>query len=64
MFSYQTLRSVTFLPDPTKIMVGEANERYLVRVSASILFAKVEIILTIRSSWLNSVHKVSRRRQT
>lgn len=31
MFSYQTLRSVTFLPDPTKIMVGEANERYLVR---------------------------------
>ncbi|TYZ59124.1 hypothetical protein PybrP1_000049 [[Pythium] brassicae (nom. inval.)] len=29
MFSYQTLRSVTFLPDPTKIMVGEANERYL-----------------------------------
>lgn len=32
MFSYQTLRSVTFLPDPTKIMVGEANERYLVCV--------------------------------
>ncbi|KAI9922685.1 hypothetical protein PsorP6_002563 [Peronosclerospora sorghi] len=29
MFSYQTLRSVTFLPDPTKIMVGEANERYV-----------------------------------
>jgi activating molecule in BECN1-regulated autophagy protein 1 len=29
MFSYQTLRSVTFLPDPTKIMVGEANERYM-----------------------------------
>ncbi|GMF16827.1 unnamed protein product [Phytophthora fragariaefolia] len=31
MFSYQTLRSVTFLPDPSKIMVGEANERYVVR---------------------------------
>ncbi|KAG7398512.1 hypothetical protein PHYBOEH_010969 [Phytophthora boehmeriae] len=29
MFSYQTLRSVTFLPDPSKIMVGEANERYV-----------------------------------
>ncbi|KAJ0400237.1 hypothetical protein P43SY_006201 [Pythium insidiosum] len=29
MFSYQTLRSVTFLPDPSKIMVGEANERYM-----------------------------------
>ncbi|RLN73595.1 hypothetical protein BBJ28_00023084 [Nothophytophthora sp. Chile5] len=25
----KTLRSVTFLPDPTKIMVGEANERYV-----------------------------------
>ncbi|TDH70828.1 hypothetical protein CCR75_001213 [Bremia lactucae] len=29
MFSYQTLRSVTFLPDLSKIMVGEANERYV-----------------------------------
>lgn len=31
MFSYQTLRSVTFLPDHSKILVGEANERYNVR---------------------------------
>jgi hypothetical protein len=37
MFSYQTLRSVTFLPDPSKIMVGEANERYVVRYSAVLL---------------------------
>ncbi|ETV95401.1 hypothetical protein H310_11278 [Aphanomyces invadans] len=28
MFSNQTLRSVSFLPDPTKILVGEANEKY------------------------------------
>ncbi|KUF91630.1 Nitric oxide synthase-interacting protein [Phytophthora nicotianae] len=28
-WDYQTLRSVTFLPDPSKIMVGEANERYV-----------------------------------
>jgi activator-of-BECN1-regulated-autophagy protein 1 len=32
MFSYQTLRSVTFLPDPNKILVGEANERYVVSI--------------------------------
>lgn len=36
MFSYQTLRSVTFLPDPSKIMVGEANERYVVRKDANV----------------------------
>ncbi|CAK4110251.1 unnamed protein product [Aphanomyces euteiches] len=28
MFSYQTLRSVSFLPDATKILIGEANEVY------------------------------------
>ncbi|KAF0715334.1 Aste57867_3431 [Aphanomyces stellatus] len=28
MFSYQTLRSVSFLPDASKILIGEANEKY------------------------------------
>ncbi|OQR97307.1 hypothetical protein THRCLA_07020 [Thraustotheca clavata] len=28
MFSYQTLRSVSFLPDANKLLIGEANEKY------------------------------------
>lgn len=46
MFSYQTLRSVTFLPDPTKIMVGEANERYLVRHASFIASCVLVTALT------------------